>query len=254
MHFYPFNIKDYRKETRHLTNNEHYIYRSLLDELYLSEEPIECNINQIKRILCLTKNDDESLNNVLSDFFIVTDGFITHKRVELEISKISTIKKQASNAGKASAKARKQKQRPFNDRSTTVQQNHVSVEPPKTQDPIPNTQDPIKPNSENIKNVPTRNRTPINKIIEKWNIFAKKNNLPLTVKKTAKIEGQIRKMWIEDLTELNHWDNYIDYISKSKFLMGKAEVQGNRRTFRATLEWITNQTNYAKIAAGQYHE
>ncbi|MER2164727.1 MAG: DUF1376 domain-containing protein, partial [Psychrobacter alimentarius] len=35
MHYYSFNIADYKKDTAHLKPMEHYIYRSLIDLYYL---------------------------------------------------------------------------------------------------------------------------------------------------------------------------------------------------------------------------
>ena len=35
MRFYPFDVGDYRQDTAHLTLEEHYAYRYLLDECYL---------------------------------------------------------------------------------------------------------------------------------------------------------------------------------------------------------------------------
>ena len=40
MHYYKFNIADYRKDTGHLSTIEHGIYRQLIDWYYLDEQPI----------------------------------------------------------------------------------------------------------------------------------------------------------------------------------------------------------------------
>ena len=38
MHYYKFNIADYRKDTGHLSTIEHGIYRQLIDWYYLDEQ------------------------------------------------------------------------------------------------------------------------------------------------------------------------------------------------------------------------
>jgi uncharacterized protein YdaU (DUF1376 family) len=40
MHYYKFNIADYRSATAHLTNEEDLAYRRLLDMYYDTEVPI----------------------------------------------------------------------------------------------------------------------------------------------------------------------------------------------------------------------
>lgn len=72
MHFYNFNIKDYRAKTAHLSPVEHYIYRSLLDWYYLTEKPFPCDITHIARKLLLSSDDEmQALQNVLDEFFVI---------------------------------------------------------------------------------------------------------------------------------------------------------------------------------------
>lgn len=72
MHFYNFNIKDYRAKTAHLSPVEHYIYRSLLDWYYLTEKPFPCDITYIARKLLLSSDDEmQALQNVLDEFFVI---------------------------------------------------------------------------------------------------------------------------------------------------------------------------------------
>lgn len=82
MHYYEFNIGDYRRRTTHLTPIEHYIYRTLLDWYFLDEKPLKANIDYLLRILGLPKKNVAQLQNVLDDFFIEVDGFYHNKRVD----------------------------------------------------------------------------------------------------------------------------------------------------------------------------
>ena len=85
MHYYKFNIGDYRKDTSHLTPMEHYIYRSLIDWYFLDERPIPKRTQTVMRRLSLGLEYDELLNNVLTDFFIETVEGWQHTRIEIDI-------------------------------------------------------------------------------------------------------------------------------------------------------------------------
>ena len=85
MHYYKFNIGDYRKDTGHLSPMEHYIYRSLIDWYYLDENPIPKRTQRVMRRLSLGSEHDELLNNVLTDFFIETVDGWQHTRIEIDI-------------------------------------------------------------------------------------------------------------------------------------------------------------------------
>ncbi|WP_410472067.1 DUF1376 domain-containing protein [Faucicola mancuniensis] len=82
MHFYNFNIKDYRAKTAHLTPIEHYIYRSLIDWYYLNEKPFD-SVEQIKRWLMI--DDETAIENVLSEFFHKRNGKYHHTRINKEV-------------------------------------------------------------------------------------------------------------------------------------------------------------------------
>lgn len=86
VHYYTFNIADYRKDTMHLSPIEHYIYRELLDSYYLDESPIPNKTQMVLRLLRLGKEHEEHLNNVFNDFFEEKDGYFYHKRIEEEIN------------------------------------------------------------------------------------------------------------------------------------------------------------------------
>lgn len=87
MHYYQFNIADYRKDTVHLTRIEHSIYRDLIDWYYLDETPIPTETQSVMRRLRLgCETEADALKNVLHDFFSPeSDGF-HHKRIDVDIA------------------------------------------------------------------------------------------------------------------------------------------------------------------------
>ncbi|MGI9143603.1 MAG: YdaU family protein [Fluviibacter sp.] len=87
MHYYSFNVADYRKDTTHLTPIEHYIYRTLIDWYYLDEIPIPLDTQLVLRKLGLSKQYEDNLINIVNEFFILTDFGYKHTRIESDIAK-----------------------------------------------------------------------------------------------------------------------------------------------------------------------
>lgn len=87
MHYYQFNIADYRKDTSHLSRLEHSIYRDLIDWYYLDESPIPKETQSVTRRLRLgTQEETTALSNVLNDFFYLSELGWNHKRIDMEIA------------------------------------------------------------------------------------------------------------------------------------------------------------------------
>jgi uncharacterized protein YdaU (DUF1376 family) len=116
MHKYYFHIGDYRRDTGHLSVEEHGIYRMLLDELYLQETALSTEKNVWVRKLRLTKDQERLLDQVLSDFFILTENGYEHERVSAELSRIYDVSEQA----RANVNKRWEKIRAYNARNTGV--------------------------------------------------------------------------------------------------------------------------------------
>ena len=86
MHYYKFNIGDYRKDTAHLTRLEHSIYRDLIDWYYLDEKPIPNNTQSVMRRLRLGSEMKDDLTNVLNDFFSSSSDGWVHARIDADIA------------------------------------------------------------------------------------------------------------------------------------------------------------------------
>ena len=86
MHYYKFNIADYRKDTSHLSTLEHGVYRQLIDWQYLDEKPIPLETQVVFRRLRLGSIDEQiALENVLAEFFEKSDKGYFQKRIRVEI-------------------------------------------------------------------------------------------------------------------------------------------------------------------------
>jgi len=82
MHYYQFNIGDYRAATAHLSNNEDLAYRRLLDMYYDTENQIPLDTQWVAKRLRL---DTKVVKVVLQDMFKLTETGWHHARCELII-------------------------------------------------------------------------------------------------------------------------------------------------------------------------
>jgi len=101
MHYYQFNIGDYKSHTEHLSEMEDLTYRRLLDWYYLHEAPIPLEINETARQIRMRSHSD-CITTVLQEYFERTEIGWIHHRADKEIAKTGEKSEKAS----ASAKAR----------------------------------------------------------------------------------------------------------------------------------------------------
>lgn len=108
MHYYQFNIADYRKDTMHLSMLEHGAYRQLLDWHYLEQEPIPLETEVVfRRLSARTEEERLAIQIVLKELFTRTDlGYIQH-RVIREIDLYMAKADRARQAGKLGGRPKK---------------------------------------------------------------------------------------------------------------------------------------------------
>ena len=103
MHYYTFNIGDYRRDTTHLSLLEHGIYRQLIDTYYLSEKPLNKDMDELMRSHCVRSADEmQALKNVLKDFFLETENGYFHKGCDRQVKQF----REKSDKARLSAEAR----------------------------------------------------------------------------------------------------------------------------------------------------
>ena len=87
MHYYQYNIGNYRRRTGHLTMLEHGAYRSLMDTYYLEERPLCADLAQLMRThTARTEDEQKAIKNVLSDFFTLTEAGYCHVDIDEKIA------------------------------------------------------------------------------------------------------------------------------------------------------------------------
>ena len=143
MHYYPHNIGDYRKDTSHLSLLEHGIYRQLLDSYYLDEVPLSNDLAKLMRSHSVRNADEQqALQNVLTDFFELTENGYIHKRCEDIIAKFHG----KSESARASAMARWGRQNKDSNTNAKPTQSEGNA----NQEPITNNHKPITNNKNTI--------------------------------------------------------------------------------------------------------
>jgi uncharacterized protein YdaU (DUF1376 family) len=99
MHYFQFNIADYRSATVHLSNEEDLAYRRLLDMYYDTEQKIPLDTQWVARRL---RVQTEVVFNVLNDMFEKHEDGYFHSRCDVVIKQF----KQFAEAGKRGAAKR----------------------------------------------------------------------------------------------------------------------------------------------------
>jgi len=250
MHYYKFNIADYRKDTQHLTVIEHYIYRELIDWYYLDEKLIPTETQSVIRRLRLVSENEPELKNVLNDFFIETRKGWKHARIDIELSKYHD--KANINKANGSKGGRPKKTQSVNSANRNESEQNPNHKPLTiNHKPITN-KEKSKHLCDSSDEKSPRNVCPVSKIVMLYHELLPE--LPRMEKVTAARAAQIKQRWREDLKELDHWKNFFNFIRESNFLMGKEPPTPPRtKPFIATLHWITKAENFAKIYEDAYH-
>lgn len=87
MHYYKHHIGDYRRDTAHLSLLEHGVYRQLLDWYYIEESPIPKETQTVfRRLSARTQDEQKAVENVLNDFFTLTESGWVNGRCSVELA------------------------------------------------------------------------------------------------------------------------------------------------------------------------
>jgi len=256
MHYYKFNIADYRKDTTHLTMLEHGIYRTLIDWYYLDENQIPLDIDLVARKLRLTTEDElKSLKMVLFDFFEKTEKGHKHRRINVDILSYHELAtKNAANGKLGGRPVKTQTVMDGNPNESDPKGNHkpltINHKPIDTNICPPDGELDALPDCDHKAVIAIYHQClPTLRKVEVWN---------------GTRAGYLRQRWREVAIELSAekeitskdvlkwWTEFFVHIGKSRFLTGRTNDKGGR-TFAADLEWIIKPSNFAKIIEGKYH-
>lgn len=198
MYYYSFNIGDYAKETRHLSNNEDLAYRRLLDLYYMDEKPLQKDIDILSRAIGM-RDSKEDIQYILQTFFTLEDDGYHNKRADKEINNYHSKAETARANGKKGGRPKKTKSKPDSNPEETSLVNLANPEETGSQA----NRKPITVNRKpNIKDLFDSSR-----IIPVWNSLGCKQHRGLTQsaeKALAKTYKEYCKS-ADNPKELNDW-------------------------------------------------
>ena len=232
MHYYQFNIGDYAKATRHLSNLEDLAYRRLMELYYDTEKPLITDVKKLARLINMRENQEE-IKTVLEDFFFESEGVYMQNRIEEELVNYKLKGDVARANGLKGGRPKKPSKNPVglkkepnpNPAETGSEANHK---------PITNNQEP-----ETIKKTPAING--YSEAFERWwliypkrdgRVRGKKNTYPLFNKilksqyndlKTA-TENYSKEEFIKDPERFLKNDYWKDFISGEDNTSGKPKI------------------------------
>jgi len=138
MHFYQQNIADYRKKTMGLSPIEHGVYRLLMDTYYLTEQPLDLDLEELMRSHSVrTADEQNAFKYILKKYFKKTPEGYRNSRCDKEIESFYA----KSEKARQSAKARWAKEPDANAMRTHSERNADGILPHNPITPIPH--DPI---------------------------------------------------------------------------------------------------------------
>lgn len=109
--WYPFNVKDYRRDTLHLTLAQDGAYRRLIDEYMVMGEALPDNDIALSRIIGCTLDDWLAVAPAVRPFFHPSNHKLVHKRCEEELHAQAMRTHSKRTVGKEAANARWKKHR-----------------------------------------------------------------------------------------------------------------------------------------------
>lgn len=98
----------------------------------------------------------------------------------------------------------------------------------------------------------TRKRVPIQEIVNLYHEVL--NDLPRVAVLSTTRKSHIRQRWNNQLPDIEAWRRYFEHIKRSDWLMGRVPPSAGRQQFIATIDYVINESNLAKIIEGKYHD
>jgi uncharacterized protein YdaU (DUF1376 family) len=104
--YLPMYVGDYLKKTRHLTTEQHGAYLLILFDLWEHGGSIPFDHNLLARVANITPKRWGRIWDALEGYFTVSDGKLSHERLNQEIQKCLQISQKRKHAGKLGGEAR----------------------------------------------------------------------------------------------------------------------------------------------------
>ncbi len=232
MHYYQFNIGDYAKATRHLSNTEDLAYRRLIDLYYDKEQPLIKDVSKLSRLINMRENHEE-IKTVLEDFFTETEEGYQQSRIDSEIANYHAKADAARANGKKGGRPRKAKANPDETEGKAKKTQSVNLANPDETEgkakkseskanhkPITTNQEPLTTNQLE-KTSPAKAGNDVLEIFNYWKEVMKKGGTTRLNKKREKlISDRLKEGY-----QVDEFKTAIFNCSMSPFHMGQNDNQ-----------------------------
>ena len=229
MHYYSHHIADFNNATRHLTRTERSIYIELLWLYYDKEDPLPDDPSLLARLI-LAPGEEDSIKQILEEFFIdLGQGYI-NARCDVEIAKYHAKADRAIRANKKRWGSKK-------DLKSDADQI-----PTNNQQPITNNQRETTSSENAARSSPV----PYQKIVDLYHEHCPQ--FPKVIKLSTKRKKHMSARWKDEADNLEFWMNYFKHAATSKFLGGN-----NDRAWTADIDFLISERAMIGMQEGKYH-
>ena len=116
-------VADYLADTAHLNAAQHGAYLLLIMNYWQRGKPLDNRNERLANVARMSNEEWQQNRADIAEFFEIDGDTWTHRRIEADLQSVSAKSIKSSEAGKASAAAKKaKKEQTFNERSTDVEQ------------------------------------------------------------------------------------------------------------------------------------
>lgn len=244
MHYYKFNIGDYARSTRHLSNEEDLAYRRLLDMYYENEAPIPLETQWVARRIRVASDVVEI---VLHDMFERTEDGWKHARCEADIADYHKNAERNRENGKRGGRPKSVNKKP--------NKNPVGSQPDASGNPVVTLTTNHKPLTTNQdissskEDVSSGDDAPVtqDEVLEYWNTIAGRIGLA-KISKLTPARRQKLQARIKEFPDVESWSTAFKNIERSPFLRGD-----NDRGWKANFDFLLQPGSFVKLIEGVYN-
>lgn len=237
----PFYVGDYLSATGRLTTEQHGAYLLILLD-YWKNGPPPNDDGVLAALARLSPSAWKKAKPALLAFFESKDGLLIQRRVEKERGRAAEISAERSEAGKAGAAKRWQKNgKKIANAIDLPMANGQQIDAPS---PSQGSYEPIAPSNEGVSADADRPLTK-REILDAWH----ERMVPLGFPAVAKLTGQRDRLLnarLKDST-LDEWTRVFDALERSNFCRGE-----NDRGWRADFDFILQPKTRTKLLEGAY--
>jgi uncharacterized protein YdaU (DUF1376 family) len=280
-------IADYLADTAHLNAAQHGAYLLLIFNYWQRGKPLDNRNERLANVARMSNEEWQMYRDDIAEFFVVDGDTWSHPRIDADLAAVESKSTKNSEAGKASAAAKKAKsqqsnndhqasvQQSFNERSTDVQHsfNHtdtdtdVNLKTLSANASVTGKPDDLPVQPEKIREIPegtAKAQCPAEAIVALYHELMPDN--PRVKVLDDKRRGSIRARWKQaaSLTcqpfgyssresGLAAWRTFFEVCAESDFLTGKAPPMRDKPPFVADIDFLMSPSGFAKCLENKYH-